>query len=64
VAAAGGRVGVSLNQRSVDGFQHAQQVLVHIAIPKSKYKEAAFLQLLIACWIGRPMRIDVVLTAV
>ena len=64
MAAEGGGVGDSLHQRGVNGFQDAAQILVHIAIPKSKHEEAAFRQLLIAHSISHVVGIDIVLTAV
>ena len=41
VDAVGGRVGGTFDQCVVNGFQHARQILVDIAIPKPKYAETA-----------------------
>jgi hypothetical protein len=64
VAAAGGRVGLSLNQHGANTFQHTRQVLINIAVPKSEHFEIPASKILVSCLVFRAMRIIIVLAAI
>jgi len=64
VAAEGGRVGVSLTQRSVNALKDSCQISVDVAIPETKNEETAIDQLAIAATIAFLMRFVIVLPTV
>jgi hypothetical protein len=64
VAAEGGRAGVTRHQCSIDDFQDAVQIGIHIAIPKAKYAKAGTFQCYVTFFVSIRMSFQIVLTAV
>ena len=64
MVAEGDRVGVLRLQRGIDRFQHADQVLIDVAIPKSQHAKPVADEMPIAQSISRGVIIEIVLAAV
>jgi hypothetical protein len=64
VAAEGGRVGVSFNQRSVNGFQDSRKIPIDIAIPETKNQKAGAAETIVAPHVIGSMGLKIMLASV
>jgi hypothetical protein len=59
-----GRVGSAAAQSSLDGFQHASQVSINIAIPEAKSAKSRSEERSVAPQVAPTVRVDIKLTTV
>ena len=64
MAAEGGRVGVAVTQRSIDGLKYPHKIAIHVVIPESKDPKIFARQITVPAGVARSMHIEIVLSAI